>query len=180
MSEPADWLRDWWETNIGQELAPGVTGLVDKLGTAGVAHELGVAQRTVQRWTRYERGEHDANARNPEKSPQAEAIAQLRERESPDVALDMLQMHGLIVAEGAQVDYSFNQDVDRYLREDREIGREVYLSPSVLDDLIAAAQQDDWQSAAAAFDAAFWESPDYTAPGGLFVAIHDMDMRIGG
>jgi hypothetical protein len=85
--------------------------------TRNMAEELGVSQRTVQRWAAYDAGAGDRQARNPERSPHAGDI-----RAAADAAREERAIQRLSEAEGfeAEVDVEY-EDQDEGSRNARSL-----------------------------------------------------------
>jgi hypothetical protein len=88
--------------------------------TRELAAELGVTQRTVQRWAAYERGEGH-QARNPARSAKAGDIRAMADVERRERALDRLENMTAFDSESADVNYMTEDGRDEGARHARSV-----------------------------------------------------------
>lgn len=109
---PADAFRDALEHEMGRG-----SDFRDALrffgGTRNMADELGVSQRTVQRWAAYEAG-GGAQSRNPMNSPHASDIKAAAESEREERALQRLEEMDSFDSDEVDVDYEGEDEGTRH------------------------------------------------------------------
>lgn len=97
--------------------------------TRTLADELGVSQRTVQRWAKFEAG-GGGQARNPERSPQARDLRAIADAEREARALDRLEGMNDYAAD-LDVNYESEDGEDEGARSGRPIEKPLNLRPAV-------------------------------------------------
>lgn len=97
--------------------------------TRTLAAEMGVSQRTVQRWAAYERGEAGKEARNPERSPMAGEIRAMADAQREERALERLDNMRAFESDSADVNYEDEDGEDEGARRAQTMAAPLNLRP---------------------------------------------------
>lgn len=183
----SDMIADWYETQLvqtGMAAPETITDLVALYGgTAAAANEIGVTPRTVQRWTRQERGE-GGETRTP--SPKLRDAIERAKEQAQDAALArQIKREGITVKRFAgEMCVSSECDKGHYRAVDRRPGAaDNHIDGVDLNDFLEAAARAEWDAAAQEFENAFFGNEGY--PGAYVVPtahlgdLTRLDMDIG-
>jgi len=87
-------------------------------GTRNMADELGVSQRTVQRWAAYDAGAEGREARNPERSPHFGDIRAAADAAREERALERLEEAEAFDTDEVDVEYEEEDEGTRHARSE--------------------------------------------------------------
>lgn len=180
-------IADWYESQLVAFAAAAPRTITDVVaaygGTAAAAKAIGVAQRTVQRWTRQERGE-GGETRNP--SPKLrDAIEQAKDKAQDAALARQIKRDGITITRFAgEMCVSTECDKGHWRIVDRQPSAgQNHIDGDDLGDFLDAAARAAWDEAAQEWEDAFFGNEGYHGAYRVATAhlgdITRLDMDIG-